>query len=240
MSNLANRNKITVGGGLHSRIAAKELQDTLIPKADSTKMPNRITIIADFSGSMDSGIYDHNRILSNSNSNKSKLECLKEAVQDFALRSDDQTTAIAVQSFPEGFCIDLTVDKQEVYLKMTQIHTLGDTPIGQGMISALRQKPSRCMIISDGEATDGNAAFDQAKSYKEKELVCDTVHIGESTSGEATLKKIAEITGGMYLKFRDAQTFAESFHFLLPEQREAIAGMLPYERAKLLGADESK
>src|SRR5215467_13210820 len=102
---LANKIKIGAKSGLHARIdqaqILKEAQKTAI-----TTMPNRLVVIADFSGSMDG--YEP--------CDKSKLTLLKEGLQDFALKSDPNDTAIAVQSFPDGFVIDLTNDSQEIFM----------------------------------------------------------------------------------------------------------------------------
>jgi|SRR5215469_4387606 len=233
MADLVKGRKIGITGGLHSRLSAKQMLDKDTPARPVTEMPHRIVVIADFSGSMDSS--------SGTGTQKTKMECLKDGIQDFALRSDPTTTAIAVESFPSGFRIDLTTDNQQVMLRMYGASTLGDTPMGTGLSVGLQMhSPTRGLLISDGEATDGDASYDQARIYREREIPIDCVHIGTSSGGEERLKKIAEITGGMYLKFRDSVSFSESFHFLLPESREQIAGMLPYERAKLLGADESR
>lgn len=235
MANIVKGNKITVQGGLHARLASQKM----MPPAEQinpTTLPNRIAIVGDLSGSMDSsasGRWD--------SQGSSKLTLLKDAVQDFSLRSDNTTTAIAFESFPQGFRIDLTADKNEVWMKIMSVRTLGDTPMGSGMRAALEShSPTRCVLISDGEATDGEESYKAAHLYRERELICDCVHIGASTAGEERLKKIAEITGGMFMKFTNVSSFAENFHYLLPGEREAIAGMLPYDIAKLLGADEVK
>jgi Mg-chelatase subunit ChlD len=218
--------KVGIQGGLHSRIAAAKMLNDQVEKPLAEACPNRLAIIADFSGSMGGG-------------SGSKLALLGEAVQDFAMRSDESTTAIAVESFPQGFRIELTNDKTSVWMRMFNLNIIGDTPMGQGMSTALEMvKPTRAMLISDGEATDGELSYEMASRYKEKEVICDTVHIGESTSGETRLKRIAEITGGIYMKFKDVATFSTSFHYLLPESRDAIAGMLPEQRSALLGNDE--
>jgi len=238
MSNeLTKPNKITIGGGLHNRLRQAEVLKEAVPTLDPRNLPNRLAIIADFSGFMGdraSGRWDTDNL-------KTKLQLLQEAIQDFALRSNPQDTAIAVESFPRGFRIDLTNDTQSVYMRMIGISTLGDTPIGEGMSHALEyHSPSRCMLISDGEATDGEASLRQAERYKSKEILCDCVHIGDSKAGEERLKRIAEITGGMYMKFKDVQSFSQNFHYLLPAERATIAGMLPSEVSNLLGADEVK
>lgn len=235
MANLTKSNKITVGGGLHSRIASKQMLGEVQAKVDAKTLPNRLAIVADFSGSMGSPA-DYR-----DTSAKTKLQLLGDAVQDFAMRSDPQTTAIAVESFPRGFRIELTNDKNEVWMRMFNLSTIGDTPMGEGLAEALaHHSPTRAMLISDGEQTDGDACFTQAEIYKQREIIIDCVHIGDSSRGEDTLRRIAQITGGLYIKFRDVSSFSENFHYLLPGEREAIAGMLPYEAEKLLGANEVK
>jgi Mg-chelatase subunit ChlD len=229
---LSKSNKISVGGGLHARLKQAELLKEAVT-ADLRTFPNRLAIIADYSGSMDSrvagSIY------------KSKLSLLVEAIQDFALRSNPADTAIAVESFPKGFRIELTNDPQQVYMRIISSTTIGDTPMGEGMQNALENhSPTRALLISDGEQTDGDIAFRIAENYKSKEILIDTVHIGDSSRGEETLKRIAAITGGIYMKFKDVQSFSSNFHYLLPESRAAIAGMLPSSVAALLGADEIK
>lgn len=232
---LAVKNKISIGGSLHGRIAAAEKMKELQPQIDPRNMPNRLAIVADFSGSMGdrgSGRWDND-------TRKSKLDLLKEAVQDFAFRSNPNDTAIAVESFPRGFRIELTTNQSEVYLRMMSASTLGDTPMGEGLRNALEyHNPTRAMLISDGDQTDAEAPFRAAEDYKRREIIVDCVHIGESKGGEETLRRIAEITGGLYIKFKDVASFAANFHWLLPESRAQIAGMLPEQVQALLGSDE--
>jgi hypothetical protein len=172
---------------------------------------------------------------------KTKLDLLKEAVQDFALRSNSNDTALAVESFPSGFRIDLTSDTQQVYMRMMGAGSLGSTPMSQGMYASLdNHSPTRAMLISDGDHDSGDDPFRAAEKYKSKEIIIDTVHIGDSSRGEEALKRIAKITGGIYLKFKDVSSFSQNFHWLLPESRAQLAGMLPYEAERLLGANEVK
>ena len=237
MNELTKPNKITVGGGLHGRLKAAEILKDVAPQTDPRTLPNRLSIICDFSSSMDetvSGSWrDDNR--------KTKFDLLKEAVQDFALRSNPQDTAIAVESFPHGFRVELTNDSQQVYMRMIGASTLGSTPMSEGMYGALdNHSPTRAMLISDGDHDSGDDPYTAAKKFKSREIIVDTVHIGDSTRGEEALKRIAEITGGMYMKFRDVASFSQNFHWLLPEARAQLAGMLPYEVSNLLGCDEVK
>jgi hypothetical protein len=232
---LSKPNKITVGGGLHSRLKAAEILKETVPQIDVRLLLNRLSIICDFSGSMDEragGSWKDETL-------KTKFQLLQEAVQDFAMRSNPADTAIAVESFPRGFRIDLCNDPQQVYLRMIGCSTLGSTPMSEGMYGALdNHSPTRAMLISDGDHDGGDDPFTAAHKYKSKEIIIDTVHIGNSTRGEEALKRIAEITGGMYMKFKDVQSFSANFHYLLPAERAAIAGMLPEQAARLLGANE--
>src|SRR6266403_4629428 len=209
---LTKSNKITVGGGLHNRLRQAEVLKEAVPTLDPRNLPNRLAIIADFSGSMGdraSGRWDTDNL-------KTKLQLLQEAIQDFALRSNPADTAIAVESFPRGFRIDLTNDPQSVYMRMIGSSTLGSTPMSEGMYGALEcHSPTRAMLISDGDHDSGDDPFTAAHKYKSKEIIIDTVHIGSSTRGEEALKRIAEITGGMYLKVKDVQSFSQNFHYLL-------------------------
>lgn len=234
---ITKSNKITVGGGLHGRLKAAEVLKEIAPPTDPRSFPNRLAIIADFSGSMDeraTGRWDTDNV-------KTKLNLLTDAVQDFALRSNPQDTAIAVESFPKGFRIELTNDSQQVYMQMLGVSTIGSTPMSEGMYNALEcHNPTRAMLISDGDHDGGDDPFTAAKKYKSREIIIDTVHIGSSSRGEEALKRIAETTGGMFMKFKDVATFSANFHMLLPEGRAQLAGMLPYQRAELLGADEVK
>jgi hypothetical protein len=233
---IVTRNKVTVGGGLHSRMKSAELLKELEPKVNPIEMPNRLAIICDFSSSMDSPANDKGLT---TNLSKSKLSLLAEGVQDFALKSDTSNTSIAVESFPSGFRIDLTSDNQEIYLRLMGVRSLGSTPMGEGLANTLEyHKPTRAMLVSDGEQTDGDAAFEKAKTYREQNIIVDCFHIGDSKRGEETLQKIAEITGGMYFKFTDVQAFSKSLHYLLPGSREEFAQLPAETRASLVDADE--
>jgi hypothetical protein len=235
---IVTRNKVTIGGGLHSRIKSQELLKELEPKTDVRNFPNRLVLICDFSGSMDSPA---NREGYMSGNNKSKLALLSEGVQDFALKSDTSSTALAVESFPQGFRIDLTNDTNEVYMRMLSPRTIGDTPMGEGLANALQHhSPTRAMLISDGDQTDGDRAFVEARIYRERGIVVDCFHIGDSTRGEETLKQIAEITDGMYFKFKDVGAFSASLYNLLPGHREALAQLPADIRSGRMGADYSE
>src|SRR5215469_3878370 len=162
MAIIKTGNKIGVGG-LHGRLAAKQMLDASREAIPVDQMPHRLVIVADLSGSMNEPADRSARWDSGA---KSKLEYLKDGIQDFALRSDNTTTALAVESFPEGFRVNLTTNSNEVMLRMFGAGTLGDTPMGIGLSNGLSvHSPTRAMLISDGDATDGDESYTAARRY---------------------------------------------------------------------------
>ena len=124
-------------------------------------------------------------------------------------------------------------------------HGGGGTPMFKALEQALSQNPTRVVLVSDGEPMDQNALeakeneewhsrryYDNdggldlknyevnkvLKQYQEKKLKIDTVYIGEesSTSAVQEMRAIAELTGGMYIFFREGESFAKQFKYLAP------------------------
>ena len=105
--------------------------------------------------------------------------------------------------------------------------------------------------MSDGSPTDWYANYDDEsdsfgvgkedsvlKKYIEQKIPVDCVHIGDATSGEAFLKKIAEATNGIFLKFSDTSAFSKAFGYLAPGFRAMLtSGQVD---ARELGAKEMK
>jgi hypothetical protein len=75
---------------------------------------------------------------------------------------------------------------------------------------------TRAVLVSDGQPDSEPKAYDEAHNFKAAELPCDCVHIGNETCGEDCLRRIAEITGGQYIKFTDIASFSRSFKYLTP------------------------
>jgi hypothetical protein len=248
---LTNKKRITVhqGGGLHARIASNEIAKEVLPpevKPDPLTKEHRIVLMMDCSGSMSSEIggggFDRT-------GSKSKIQILQDAVQDFVAKADFFNTSIALESFPEGTRCSLSIDKPMLWMFGMGLRAEGGTPLGQCLRFVKDYPLTRGVIISDGEATDlrdlyedgpeeGTPPFGLEKhleSYLERRIPIDTIHIGDSKGGEDLLRSIAELTGGMYIKFTDALKLSEKLHFLLPETRDLLG--LPEYKAKL-DADE--
>lgn len=211
MADITTKNKIGVkSGSLHARIAEKELLKEVAPQAvDVNSLPNRIAIMIDCSGSMSGDSIKH----------------LENALQDFIQKSNSSDTAIAVESFPEQVRIELTDEKQKLWLLCMGLKADGGTPMSAAMAYCLRTYPkmTRAILISDGQPNDSPMFVVQG--YKSSKIPIDTVHIGEAIGGEEVLKEISEATGGLFVKFKDVKSFAGAFAFLLPETREQAASL---------------
>jgi uncharacterized protein YegL len=208
MSNITTKNKIGIkSGSLHARIAEGELLKSVAPeKVDVNSLPNRIALMIDVSGSMTG----------------EPIKLLENAVQDFVQKSNSFDTAIAVESFPEQVRIELTADKQKLWFFIMGLKADGGTPMTEAMNYCKEHYSiTRGILISDG-LPNSSPKF-AAESYKTSKIPVDTVHIGLSSDGEDTLKEVSEITGGLFVKFKDIKSFANAFAFLLPETRSNAA-----------------
>jgi hypothetical protein len=115
------------------------------------------------------------------------------------------------------------------------LRACGGTPMACAMGRSFSDNSlTRGIIVSDGEADSPQQAKDIARKWKEADIPIDTVHIGRDTSGEQLLKEIAEITGGMFIKFDNVENFAKAFKYLAPAYR----AMLGSGSAAMLGAKE--
>lgn len=208
------------------------------PSIDGTTKPNRITLMLDCSGSMAG----------------QPIEDLKNAVQGFAAACNWQDTSVAIATFPSGDGDDghsdtpLVSEAAILMLEANRLQAGGGTPMFGCLERVIKNIPlTRGVIVSDGDATDayGYGLDGSDEGSRNKQLVpyidsktpVDTVHIGDSSGGEETLKEIARLTGGIFLKFKDIGQFATAFRYLTPTYR----GLLMSPGAdRLTGADEIK
>jgi Mg-chelatase subunit ChlD len=214
---------------------------------DAASLPHRIALMLDRSSSMAS-VADYKM----ASVSKSKIDLLKDAIANFVNRCDFQNTSLAVETFPPQLELGLTSVGVMVTSSVQGMSASGNTPMRRCVELCLEKIPmTRGIIVSDGEATDWYDAvynFDDAESpekhpadtvlskYKQADIPIDCVHIGDSTSGEELLRRIAKETGGIYLKFTDVNAFANSFGFLTPGYRAQLTnGSVSAEQ---LGAKE--
>lgn len=106
------------------------------------------------------------------------------------------------------------------------------------MEQALRQNPTRCVIVSDGHPDSAPACYELAQQFASRnpKVACDCVHIGATQGGEEVMKRIAETTGGVYLKFEDVTKLVGGLKYLTPAFRAMLtSGSID---ASKLGAKE--
>lgn len=205
------------------------------------ELPNRLVLMLDKSGSMADVV---------TQKGESKIELLKQAVENFVNRCSPSDTAIAVRSFPAGVTVELTNVNIFVTSAVKSCEAGGGTPMRQCLVDNAVLNVTRAIIVSDGDATDwnrwedfdnreeSNNTYSVLKTYIDKKIPIDCVHIGDSSGGEARLRKIAELTGGLYIKFTDISAFSTAFGYLAPSYRAMLTdGTVD---ASQLGAKELK
>ncbi len=198
---------------------------------DAAAMPHRLCLMLDRSSSMSSPA-DYTR---DRHDNKTKIELLKDAIDNFVNRCDFTNTSIAVETFPASLELSLCSIGVMITSSVAGITASGNTPMRRCVESCLEKIPmTRGIIVSDGEATDWHwhryegegvpekEDDDILTKYKKAQIPIDCVHIGDSSSGEELLRRIAKETGGVYLKFSDVNAFSKGFSYLTPGYRAQL------------------
>ena len=191
---------------------ARAVQDALT----ANTLPNRIALLLDISSSMAG----------------SSIRNLQTAFTRFVGCIDFTNTSVAVRTFPydkdynHGISHPLSTQTQLINTWALALRAGGGTPMADALRCTLIEVPmTRALLISDGEATD-NSSFDiQNKicpEYRKAGIPVDCVHIGTSIDGESTLQTIAELTGGIYIKFTDTDAFTKALKYLTPRFRAML------------------
>lgn len=212
--------------GLTGFAARAATQHKASPVEDGVIMANnRIALVLDNSSSM----------RGHDGGPKAKIELLKDAVSGFVNACDFADTALAMYTVPlDSNTIKLTNQAALIILGSLALDAPGGTPIGDTLNNLIEHEPiTRAVLISDGEATDN--PFHAVDLFVKAEVPIDCVHIGRSAAGEETLQRIAELTGGKYLKFSDVSKFVGACKYLSPKYRALLSDP---SVAKALGADE--
>ena len=161
----------------------------------------------------------------------------RQAGSSFCDQCDPTETAVAVNTFEPSLRINLSTLFPFISAEISHLRTMGGTPMAEAMLEMLQNEPiTRGVIVSDGERT-GHDPIPVAKDYKDAGIPIDCVHIGDATSGEETLKQIASITEGVYIKFTNIENFSKNFKYLTPRYRALLSEP---GAARLIGATEVK
>ena len=202
--------------GLKSKLQNAAASGTTLDNTANAK--ERIIIVADDSGSMD-GL---------------PMQQQKKAIAAFLGVCNPTDTAVGITPMNRER-INLTLIHPMILSKTAgwPDYGGGGTPTFKTLETALEQKPTRVVLVSDGQPTDGHAKksfeynFDKDEidsinltlvKYKTAGVKIDTVFIGEvyDEVGQAEMKAIAELTGGMYIFFKEGESFAKQFKYLAP------------------------
>lgn len=206
--------------GLKGKLQTAAASGATLDNVSAAK--ERIIIVADDSGSMD-GL---------------PMEQQKKAIAAFLGVCNPSDTAVGVTPMNRER-INLTMIHPIILSKTAAwpINGGGGTPTFGTLAKALEQNPSRVVLISDGQPTDGGAKragyreWDTPQEtpvettinpilqkYKDKNVKIDTVFIGEEydTSSQKEMQDIASLTGGMYIFFKEGESFAKQFKYLAP------------------------
>lgn len=231
---------------IHSRIAnaakVREQQAAAQAKIGGTKFINfgRIFIFPDASGSMDGAAVETERNYNRSNGNfETKITLLKKAVDSYLQNCTASINLVGVASFPEGAFASPTGDYNSIRRMVNELAAGGSTPMAEALGYCMETEQfTHGVLISDGCPDNQQEVISLAEQYKTKRITMDAVHIGSDRSGEDLMKRVAEITGGAYIKFTDVSAFAKAFQYLSPAKR----GFLQAHNnpVALLGAYEVK
>lgn len=185
---------------------------------DAASMPHRLCLMLDRSSSMSSAADYKMAAVS-----KTKIELLRDAIDNFVNRCDLTNTSLAVETFPPSLELALTNVAVMITSSVATLQASGNTPMRRCVEACLEKIPmTRGIIVSDGEATDWRDYNAILLKYKQASIPIDCVHIGDSTSGEELLRRIAKETGGLYIKFSDVNAFSKGFSYLTPGYRAML------------------
>lgn len=206
---------------------SRERAEETISSIDPTKVFNRLGMVFDDSSSMSGKAIEDARI----------------AVKNFTASCDFGNTSISIYPLNKDKK-PLTVDYDLLNIFVMGIPASGGTPLYTKLLELIENENlTRAVVFSDGSPTDSKlvgtceswdskpAAFAQdiIKKYQEKEISIDTIFIGEvynddtKPAGYREMEKIAELTGGIFIHFKDSSSLSKNLKYLAPRYRALLA-----------------
>lgn len=186
-----------------------------------------VVLVIDSSGSMVATDFTPNR-----------MEAAKSSAINF-LDEMNLKDSIGVVSFADSTRIVsfLRTDKEKIEKSITSIVANGRTAIGDGlamgvdMVSSVPNKKKLVILLSDGEQTAGQISIIDAIKYaRDEEVVVYTIGVGSKDEfvmgydwfgraqvaklDEASLRLIADETGGAYFRAKDSVSLDEIYESL--------------------------
>lgn len=215
-----------------NRAQAEEIINTINP----LKVPNRIGMVFDDSGSMGG----------------QAIQDAHSAVKNFTASCNFNDTSIAIYPLnlePKP----LTVDYDILNMFVMGIKATGSTALYTKLLDMFtKESITRAVVFSDGDPTDskllGNSegwdskpstyAVDCIDKYKAKEIPIDTIYIGKGkvgytddsedanevyASGYNEMKEISKRTNGIFIHFTDSNSLSKNLKYLAPRYRALLA-----------------
>lgn len=223
-TSLSIKNKPPMGGLSKGIRANRQQAEQKLNEIDPTKVPNRLGLVFDDSGSMAG----------------KAIEDAHSAVKNFTASCNFTDTSICLYPLniePKP----LTIDYDVLNMFVTGIGATGGTPLYTILLKMIETESiTRAVVFSDGSPTDcklighseswdskpASFAIDIIKKYQDKEIKIDTIFIGEAydeaSGGYAEMKKIAELTGGVFIHFKDSSSLNSNLKYLAPRYRALL------------------
>ena len=207
--------------------AKREQAAKILSELDPQKMPTKLAIIFDDSGSMASATESRG---------KPKIDDAKTGIRNFSAQCNPRDTALAV--YPLNVDMKpLTCNFDLLNLLVGSIGPTGGTPLYGKTTEMLKSEDgyTRGILFSDGEPTDegygsydpddGDAPASNNKENmihlaREKKVPLDTIYIGlDQCKGYDLMKEIADRTGGIFIHFKDSASLSANLKYLAPALR---------------------
>jgi len=189
----------------------KPVDQRTVPLLPPAEMPDRIGIVMDDSGSMGS----------------TKMRDAHSGIEEFMRCCKPTTTAVAVYPMNRG-AINLNTKLPETAIMVANIHATGSTPLLETLDKMIEAEPlTRAIVFSDGSPNNEYTFNEVVAKCVAKEIPVDTVYIAdtnyENTMAENFMRRLAEATGGIFMKFEAGKsTFKNSFKYLSPGMRAML------------------
>lgn len=204
--------------------AGLSFRDRVNMKPTAPTGVEQIQLLLDVSGSMDSPMEDMVK----------KMDAAKGAVRHFLKHSSPHKCGVGLIGFgfsshqPVQVLSPLTYTFGLIDVALDHIDAEGGTPMHDALKEAIETGTiTRAIVVSDGMPDDANRCFDIARNiYKERGYPVDTIYIGrEYDRGYDFMKKLAEMTGGIFAFAGNLKAFETAFAQLETSARLQLSDM---------------
>lgn len=167
-------------------------------------LDDRISICIDTSGSM-GALFE---------GNIDRINAANQGLQAIILASDPKKTAYSIIEIDSRSKVTIPFTNNYIKIQSHRYDGMGGTD-GYGALYAAKSqtpKPSRVIILTDGEWYDNNRCFNLAEAAPI--IPIDTIAIGDA--GDKFLIELSRITGGTFKRVTTVSEMKEHFTLLEP------------------------